>query len=280
LTSTSSSTASLRARLQLSIGSIAELGEEMGGDSSQHRYSAAARDGGRPLIVTVHPPPPNGPDLGAMDLRLVRLRELGHRVLDLPVAWGDVDGRGWVADDLPSIPTAAERLARGPLALQEGVSVIRDVARALAAMHRREIAHGAISLEAIRIGDGGTRVGHVGNGLGVSPRHDLDALGEVAWLLLSGQRGPSRPRPLSQLRRGVSPELENLCAMLLAADPVRRPQCAEAVLDALDSIPSRRAGPPGFIDRAERDARRPMHVAWFIVGAAALLLLVLAALRG
>jgi hypothetical protein len=167
------------------------------------------------------------------------------------------------------------------LSLHDAVSAIRDLARGLAAMHRRELFHGAITLDAVRIGDGGARLAHLGHGTGGSIRDDLDALGLVAWALVSGEREYGRPRRLSQIRRGVSPELDRLCTMLVDADVNRRPQRAEVILEALDAVPGRRATATGFDGGSERDGRHPLQYRWIAVGMVVLMaLLLFAALRG
>ena len=265
----------LRRRLQLSLGGVAELRDEVAGVAGRRRFAAVARDGGHPVIVTLHQPAPTGPDPAALMCRLDALRALSHGTLDLPLAHGELDGCAWVADAAPLVPAAANRLLAGPLPLAQAVSAIRELTRALAAMHRRGITHGAIDLDVVGVGNDGARLGGLGLSLGGSPRDDLDALGHVAWSLLNGERRPTSVRPLSQLRRGVSPELDALCASLLASDPADRPQRAEAILDALDAIPTRRRhSPTSIVDRGGHDVRsRPQQaLGWLVISGAILLL--------
>ena len=139
----------LRPRLQLSLGAVAVLGDEIAGVAGRRRFAAHERETRRRIIVTLHAPSPSGPALPALQRRLDVLRELGHATLDLPLACGEVDGCAWVAELAPSVPTLSDRLAGGPLPLHQAVSMIRDVTRALVAMHRRDICHGAIELDAI-----------------------------------------------------------------------------------------------------------------------------------
>ena len=194
-------------------------------------------------------------------------------------AGGEVGGCGWVGDRGPAGRTVSERLAAGPLAVDEDVSVIRDLTRALAAMHRRDICHGAIDLDSIGIDGNGARLGGVGLSLGGVRREDLDALGLVAWALLSGERRPTAVRPLSVLRRGVSPELDALCASLVAERPADRPQRAEAILDALDAIPTPRRPLGSIIDQGWHDARPRRGLGWLMFGAVLVALAVLLSTR-
>lgn len=276
MTDTISARDTLRQRLQLSLGARAELGEEIDGGVDRRAFKATTRDAGIPVVVTLHRAPPDGPDPDAMQGRLGRLRGLEHGVLDLPLAAGSLDGHVWVMDMVPELPSACERLATGPLPLVQGVSAIRDLARAITAMHRCGITHGAIDLHVVRIGSTGLRLGGVGQTLGGTVRADLDALGEVAWALLSGELKPRPFRPLSTIRRGVAPSLDALCGALRAPDPRDRPQSAGAILDALDAVPTHRSNPlASIVDAGLHDGRPRRAMVWIVVGAAILLVLAL-----
>jgi hypothetical protein len=279
VTGTSGSAPSLRPRLQLSLGAVAELGDEIACIAGRRRFAALERESGRRIIVTLHAPSPVGPAFSALQRRLDGLRELAHATLELPLACGEIDGCAWVADLAPTVPTLSDRLVAGPLALNQAVSMIRDLARALAAMHRRDICHGAIDLDAIGTDGNGARLGGAGLSLGDARREDLDALGLVAWALLSGERRPAAVRPLSVLRRGVSPELDALCASLVAECPAERPQRAEAILDALDAIPTPRRPLASLVDQGWYDARPRRGLGWLMFGAALVALAVLLSTR-
>ncbi|MGH7593619.1 MAG: hypothetical protein ACRELE_07195 [Gemmatimonadales bacterium] len=275
-----SSAASLHPRLQLRLGAIAELGREAAGSGGRRSFDALVRDTGRPVVVTLHPPCPRGPQAGALQARIAELRALQHGGLQLPIAVGELDDSAWVVEAVPSDTAAADRIAAGPVPLRQGVSLIRDLARTLAAMHRRNVFHGAIDLDVISIGDRGARLRGTALSLAGTRREDLDALAQVAWALLSGERRPISVRKLSTLRRGVVPGLDVLCASLLAADPADRPQRAEAVLGLLDAVPSPRAGPTSWIvDVGMSDTRSRHGVPWLLLGAAAAILIILLAAR-
>lgn len=228
------------------------------------------------MVVTVHPSPPNGPDPEIVRRRVVQLRELEHGLLDVPLADGDLDGRSWIIEAVPDDLAALDRLSAGFLPLTHGVSAIRDVARTLAAVHRRGMAHGSVDLETVRITGDGARLSGAGRSLNGSVRGDLDALGGVAWALLSGELQSPSARPLSKIRRGIAPGLDALCVAFRAPDPRDRPQRAEAILAALDSVPSRRPNPLAtIVDVGLNDGRPRRAVVWLVVGAALLLLLAL-----
>ncbi|HEY8061268.1 MAG TPA: hypothetical protein VID74_00650 [Gemmatimonadales bacterium] len=268
-----------RPRLQLSLGAVAVLGDEIACVAGRRRFAAHERETQRRIIVTLHAPSPSSPALAALQRRLDVLRELGHATLDLPLACGEVDGCAWVAELAPTVPTLSDRLAGGPLPLNQAVSMIRDLTRALVAMHRRDMCHGALELDVIGLAGDGARLGGLGLSLGGVRREDLDALGCVAWTLLSGERRPKAVRPLSMLRRGVSLELDALCASLIAERPADRPQRAEAILDALDGIPTARRPLASIIDHGWHDARPRRGLGWLMFGAALVALAVLLSTR-
>ncbi len=92
----------------------------------------------------------------------------------------------------------------------------------------------------------------------IRPRlpEDLYALGAILYLLLAG-RAPSlvTPTPLARVRRGIPPELRDLVAQLLHANPARRPAAA-SVVQRLGRILREGRGPILPRDSAERSRGR------------------------
>ena len=269
----------MRKRLQLNLGLLVDLGEEVPSPAGGRAFVAKRREGGDGVVVVVHRAPPDGPAAAGMRQRLSMIRDLDHGLLDLPLGEGDLDGHFW-SIEAASLLAAEERLEAGLLPLPLAVSAIRDLARALAAIHRRGITHGAINLRNVRLGETGARLAGFGDSLGGSVRDDLDALGFVAWALLSGEADQSSARPLSRIRRGVSPALDALCASFCARNPADRPQRAEVVLAALDAIPTRRRNPlTSIVDGDWHDTRPRRALGWLVVGAAIVVLVVLLSSR-
>jgi hypothetical protein len=267
-------TDALHQRLRLAVGARAELGEEIPGVGCR-AFRATLADGG-PAVAAVYRAPPEGPEPKAIGARVDAVRELAHGLIDVPLAAADLDGHTWVIEAASPLPTARERLGTGMPPLTQGVSAIRDLCRALVALHRRGIAHGSITLDTVRINSDGARLGGISRSLGGSVRSDLDALGDVTWALLTGETNGRSSRPLSKIRGGVAPGLEALCLAFAATDPRHRPQSASAVLEALDSVPTRRARPlSSIVDAGMNDGRPRRAVVWLVVGAAFLLLLAL-----
>lgn len=270
----------MRKRLQLNLGLQMDFGDEVPSEAGGRAFAAIQREGGESVVVVVHRAPPDGPDATAMRGRLAQLRQLEHGVLDLPTSDGDLDGHFWSVDLVSPFPAANDRLDDGRLPIPLAVSVIRDLARALAAIHRRGITHGAIDLHTVRIGDAGARLGGFGDTLGGSVRGDLDALGYVAWALLSGDMEQSSVRRLSKVRRGVPASLDKLCASFCARNTADRPQRAETVLEALDAIPTRRRNPlTTIVDGDWHDVRPRRAFGWLVFGAAIVVLALLLSSR-
>ena len=265
------------ARLRLGLPGEIELGDELACVAGRRRFGAMAS--GHPAIVTLHVKPPIGPRAADLEQRFADLRTLAHANLTMPLAVGELDGCAWVAEFAPIAPTIIDRVAGGALSIGDAVAVIRDVARAVAAMHRRGIWHGAIGPDVIDWTTDGARLGGVGLSLGSSRRDDLDALGRVAWTLFSGDRCRGAVQPLSKLRRGVSPELDALCFSLLAPTSADRPASAEEILDTLDAVPTlRRNSLTSLVDQGW-DARPPRRLGWLMLGAAMAGLAILLASR-
>jgi hypothetical protein len=271
----------LRARLQLSLGSIAELGAELTVGSDRRTFAAISRADGKRATVTLHSAPPLGPDPAALVQRLTQIRALHHAAIDLPIASGELDGCAWVLEAIPVLPSAEDRLTGRPVSIAHAVSAIRDLARALTAMHRAGVAHGAIDLHTVTIGPDSARLGGLAASHSGSPQGDLDALGLVAWALFTGEVHEPAICPLSQIRRGVPKQLDALCAAWLGTNVARHPRRAEAILDVLDAIPTRRLRTPGWIgDVVTRDGRPRPHGGWLLLAVGALVLIVMLALRG
>lgn len=270
----------VRPRLQLALGGETIIADEQPALGGRRVYTAHAPEHDRLLRVTLHPAPPEGPLPRTLRDKISRLTELGHVSIILPIAVGEIEGRAWVVEGESDGVTAAACVAeRGPRPVREAVRVVRDVARALVAMHRRGLAHGALGLDTVLLTPEGTRITGLALSEGGNAGDDLDALGTLARSLFYGDRPGG-----ASFRRHLPPEIASLLEAMGSDDPARRPQRAEAVLGVLDTFPVEQSSALGaLIDSAGRGARsRPMHTTLgvlILAGVILLILLLLAAQR-
>lgn len=192
------------------------------------------------------------------------------------------DDGDWLVLEWVEGETLAAALRRGPLATGEAVTVGRQVAAALAAVHARGLVHGDLKAENVLLSAAGQAkvvdfglagaAGAAEQGLAGTPRclpperllggagdprGDLFAFGVLLYEALAG-RSPflggddeetfariaaARPRPLAELRPGVPPALDALVRRLLAGEPAARPASAAAVVAELDRLAPAAAWP-------------------------------------
>lgn len=250
----------MRNRLRLAVGDAAVIDEELEAEGAVHRFTARGPadppDGAATRLVSVLPPPPAGPPGGAVLDRLAAIRVIGSPALAAPLATGTFDDGTWVVESLPVGPTVAERLAGGgPMPVQRVIRLLRDTARALSALHRHGLTHGALAAGVLEETPEGFVLHGLARRLDATVSDDLHALGTVARAALDTASGDRSP---GTRRRTVPVELDRLVAALVDPDPAVRPATAAAVLRALDRFPVGESTPLGaLIDGAGRGARLP-----------------------
>ncbi len=232
----------IRPRLQLALGAHAELGRELPPRGPCRVFDAlpkTAAPSGATLRLILHPPPPAGPEPAYTRERAEAFAGLAHPALVPPLAVGELDGQAWVLEAAaPSEGGGAVMAWAGMLPLRDGIGVMRELARVLAAIHRRGLAHGAIDAEYVWIDGEQVRISGTGLATTGTARDDLDQLARLVWLMFTGAAAGVPPGPLSRRRRGVPAELDQLLIAMLAADPADRPPRAETILGSLDALPA------------------------------------------
>ncbi len=221
------------AQLRLATGTAAELIESLPGDGALQLFAARAinaADGGASRVVVVHPSPPNGPTAGALLDRMASIRAGGHTGIAAPLATGEVNGQGWIVEPLSSGETVSHRVAmRGGLSTNQTVGLLRDVARALAALHRRGVAHGALTLGSITIEGQGVILHHLGRTASTDVGGDWRTLGVMLQEIISQSRSGRR-----QLPQGIV----DLVARMTTAGTTGPLLSANEILGVLDRFPS------------------------------------------
>ncbi len=264
---------SLRSRIRLAMGGDLMIGDRLPSSDGSYRY--AATRGRDAALVTVYPRAPIGPTPEALRSMVDRFRAAQHAALAAPGDAAEVDGHACLVTPRPEGPTLGERIARrSALPVHEAIAALRDIARALASLHRRQLTHGAIGLDSVYLTPRGAVLGSVDTAGAGSVRGDLDALGMVGYALFAGTLPAETPLPLSRHRRALPPELHHLIDGMVDPDVSRRPERAEQILGALDAVRARHPMLiPSFLDGADHGARFPQSVSTRILVAVAAILL-------
>lgn len=130
---------------------------------------------------------------------------LSHPAIPAVLASGEHAGTAFVATALAEGPTLADRLADGPLSLEDGVATLDRMLGALEAAHRAGIVHGRLTAEAIRLAGNAAMVTGFGRAALTAARasadDDLAAAGRLIERLLSGHADcPAVAALLEQVR--------------------------------------------------------------------------------
>ncbi|HET9065739.1 MAG TPA: hypothetical protein VFN22_07975 [Gemmatimonadales bacterium] len=221
------------AQLRLATGTAAELIKPLPSDGALQLFAARAINAGDMApsrAVVVHPGPPHGPTAGALLDRMASIRAAGHTGIAAPLATGEVNGQGWIIEPLTPPATVAARLAvRGRLSTSETVGLLRDVARALAALHRCGVAHGALGLDGLAFEGRGIILHQLGRSTSTDCAGDWRTLGTLLQEVMS--HSPSGRHHLPQ---GVV----DLIARMTTAGITGPALTANEILGFLDRFPS------------------------------------------
>ncbi len=256
------------ARLQLALGPAASVIQELPSGGGCRLFAARAphEDGTvASRLVVLHPSPPAGPPAGALLDRMASIHAVAHPGLAPLLATGELDGAAWAVEPTPPRRTVASRAAeRGGLSTGEAIAALRQATRALVALHRRNLSHGALSADAIGLDSQGVTLHHLGRSVSFDPQADWRMLGCIlrdAGVAASAGRHQRFP-----------PELVDLVArMAQGAEPIQ----GDAVLALLDRFPTGSPVADGLLDGAGHGARHAADRHTLVVTAVAGLLVLL-----
>ena len=151
--------ADLRSQLQGALGNTYTLDRELGGGGMSRVFVAEDATLGRQVVVKVL-----SPDLAA-GLNVERFRreiqvaaKLQHPQIVPVLTTGETDGLPYYTMPYVAGQSLRARVAAGPLGIGEVVSVLRDVARALAFAHKQGVVHRDIKPENVLLSEGSAAV--------------------------------------------------------------------------------------------------------------------------
>jgi tetratricopeptide (TPR) repeat protein len=148
----------LREQVERSLGDGYSIDRELGGGGMSRVFVAHDATLHRDVVIKVLPPELlAGVNLERFRREILVAAGLQHPHIVPVLSSGESDGLPWFSMPLVQGESLRQRLARGPLPISEAISIMREVAKALAYAHERGVVHRDIKPDNVLI-TGGTAV--------------------------------------------------------------------------------------------------------------------------
>ena len=149
----------IRPQVQTSLGDAYTIERELGGGGMSRTYVAMERSLSRRVVVKVLSPElVAGVSVDRFKREILLAAQMQHPHVVPVLSSGDAGGLPWFTMPYVEGESLRTRLARGPLAIGEAVSILRDVARALAFAHARGVVHRDIKPDNVLLSEGSATV--------------------------------------------------------------------------------------------------------------------------
>lgn len=149
----------IREQVQASLGTGFRIERELGGGGMSRTYVATEESLARSVVVKVlSPEMAAGVSVDRFKREILLAARMQHPHIVPVLSSGDAKGLPWFTMPYVEGESLRARLGRGPLATTEAVSVLRDVARALAFAHARGVVHRDIKPDNVLLAEGSATV--------------------------------------------------------------------------------------------------------------------------